>query len=182
MSTLEQGSFEDNKVSFMPIALRYGLIGTLVLIGIELISKALGYTDPTDPSTVMVGYITWALNIGIIITTLILAVREFRAQIGGTISFGRAFVTAFVTGLMIAVISMIWTYLNITIIDPSTLDIVKGAMEEQMAASGAEEEAIGMMSWVTNPYFISGSVLLLRTLSAAIFGLVAAAVLQNDKA
>jgi len=160
----------------MPTALRYGLIGALLLVAVDLLSRVTGMQDPSDPSKAMTALIFLPVNWAILIGTFLMAIKKHREDLGGFITFGRAFTVAFMTGLVIAVITLIWTYVYLAVIDPSILEQVQAVMEDQIPE---DNPAAGFLSTMQSPGFMAGSAFLSRIFSALIFGLIAGGIGQR---
>ncbi|MEZ4960540.1 MAG: DUF4199 domain-containing protein [Saprospiraceae bacterium] len=140
MTTLDnptQGK-DESTVPFLPTAIRYGLIGGLISVVYSLISNMLGFSIPTSIGS-------WLLSIGLMLIiffgTSILAIRQHRnKELGGFITFKRAFLTGLVTLVIMAVISTLFGILYITVIDPGFAKDSVGKMEEFLASFGMPED------------------------------------------
>ena len=172
MSTLDQST----KPSFMPVAIRYAVIGSLVLIAIDLLTRFTGFVDPVDQSKAMNALIILPINWIIAITIFFLAIKEYREQLGGFISFGNAYVVALVTGLIIAGISAVWAFLYLSVIEPDSLNELKSMLEDQA------EQGNPVASFMANSFSPIGmaiSAFINRIFLAAIMGLISAAMGQR---
>lgn len=183
MSTLDQHQDEQSKTAYRPVAMRYGLIAALVIIGLGLIFNVAGlidYTDNSNPGNIASQVLTW----GVIITAMVLAVKTHRDEdLGGYITFGRAYGVVFLTGLIIAVISLIWSYLFMQFIDPGILETVADSTRESMLERGMSEseveEAWGMTSMFISAPAIAGFAFIFTLVGVALIGLIVAAVMQR---
>src|SRR2546430_1345314 len=99
--------------------LKYGLIVGATGILISLLTYLLGL-DKTDTGE----YIKW-INVPIMIIAMVMAIKEKREQeLGGFIEFGQAFGTATMTILISSVISSVFTYLYLAVINPGYRDFM----------------------------------------------------------
>ena len=107
MSTIDNPHMMEES-SPKQVIIRYGLIGGLVAIAYALVAIITGMNSPSNGQAG--GMINALVSLGIYVVFLVLAVREYRDKHqGGFITFGKAFRVAFLTGLMIAVISFCLT-------------------------------------------------------------------------
>lgn len=182
MSTLEQGTFEQNQPQIMPIALRNGLIASLALIAVELVNNLMGYSDPRVEGASTAGWISWILNLGIVFTFLFMSIRQYRSEAGGQISFGRAFSVAGLTGVMLSLVSMAWAFINLSFIDTGAVDMLQEVFFESMSAQPDmdQETAEQWAGWLASPGFIGGIILVIRLIDTLLFSLIGAAILQNE--
>lgn len=140
MTTLDNPSqaVDESAVPFIPTALRYGLIGGLVMVVYSLISNMLGFSIPTGiGSWLLTMLILFSLTFGI----CILAIRQHRnKELNGYISFKRAFVTGLVVLVIMMIISTLFSVLYMTVIDPDFAKDATGKMEEFMSKFGMPED------------------------------------------
>ncbi len=117
-------------------ALKYGLIGG----GISaLLTILLGFVAPE-------AYIKWMSSLPyiIIIVIMVLATKQQRSINGGTISFGDAFVAAFVAMSIAMAIWQLVIFLQYNFIQPDLNDLAKQvALEAMDTVSGAFSGMLG---------------------------------------
>lgn len=171
--------------SYRQISSRFGLITGLILIAISLASSVLGVVDYTQQG----GASNWTISIisyAIVIGAMVMAIRTHRDDdLGGFISFGRAFGVSFLTGLIVAALTMVWTYLFFGFISPEILDSIQEVAREQMAEEqGMSEEQIeqgmSMMSFMFQPGGMAVMAGLGSLLFYSIFALIVSAVMKKD--
>ena len=139
MSTLDQPTVNQDRPSYSRIAINYGLIASMALIAISLVSSVLGFSDPTNPNMVM-SIVISILSFGIIVAAMVMGISKHRDEdLGGYITFGRAFGLAFVMGLVIAIINTLFTFVYMNYIDPSLLESIHENFEAQMDQQGIGE-------------------------------------------
>lgn len=150
MNTLDSIKMVDPKeVSPQPIILRYGLILGLVLVGLSLVANMAGLNDPSKSQYggMLIGLVSMVLYIGFQIS----GIKKHRdADLGGFVSFGRAFTVAFGIGLIAALVSLVFNYLYMNLINPDFTNQIMESTREQYEKQGMSEEQIEMaLGWVT---------------------------------
>ncbi len=181
----EVNSNGQGSTSYRPIAMRYGLIGALVLIGVGLIFNVLNlidYADNTSPGNIASSILSWV----IITAVFVLAVKTHRDEdLGGFITFGRAFGLAFLTGLVLALVSLVWTYVFMEFIDPSILEAVADKTRSDMLARGMSESQVEDVWGITSKFIsapaIAAFAFIFTLIGNVIFGLIVAAVMQKKE-
>jgi hypothetical protein len=185
MSEFDQNLSEQPKVPYRPVAMRYGLIGALVIIGVGLVfnvANLIDYTDNSSPGNIASSVINWAA----IIVAMVLAVKTHRNEdLGGFITFGRAFGVAFLTGLVIAVIGAVWAFVFIQLVDPSILEAIEEATRTSMVDRGMSESEIEQ-AWGITKMFISAPAIaffgfIFNLIGAVVVGLIIAAVMKRER-
>lgn len=184
MSTLDQPQFVDEKtVSYWPVVQRYGLIGGLVLIAFALVSFLFGLNDPTN-ANVFLGLITFAVSAILYIAIGGWAARSHRDQdLGGYISFGRAFRVAFLALLIAMVIGALFQLLYTTLIEPDFFDNLVDNIVAMYEEQGMSEEQIDMALSFTRFFYTPVGFLIAGLGSAlffsALFGVISAAIFKR---
>jgi len=133
-------------VSPFPTALRFGLIGGLLIIVVGLVQYLLGVTSTISQA------LGWSSML-IAIVFPVLAIRGHRDNdLGGYISFGRGLGVGVLTILIISIITVIWTILLYNVIDPSMLDTVLQVQVEAMEEQGMSDDDIENAMEITKQY------------------------------
>ena len=184
MSTLDNPIMENGDVKPGSIALRYGLIGGLVLIAIGLVMQLSGLVDPTDLDK-PTNKIANILNYVIFAALAVLAIKAYRDANGGFVTFGKAFTVGILTMLVVAAITLVWSYVYFALIEPDLLEGIQDAAKEQMIDQrGMSEEdadqAMGMMSWMWNPVMMSVMAALGTVFAGLIISLIVAAIMKKN--
>ncbi len=187
MSTFDNptGGTDQASVSPWPTGMRYGLITALVLVAFSLIMSLSGLVDPADQSN-PANWISSILTYVIMIGAVIMAVRQHRdGELAGFITFGRAFFVGFIVMLIAGLISMVYTYVYFTMIDPGMIDtILEASREQMMERQGMDEEqaeqALSMTSFMFSPIMMTVMSGLGTLLMGIIFSLIAAAVMKRN--
>ena len=185
MSTLDNPFKENPVVSNTQVALRYGVITSVLLIVIGLLGYVTGLTDPSKMST-SVSWINSLLSYAIIIGGMVLAVRHHRDENqNGFISFGKAFGTGFKTVAIISIIQAIWIYIFMGFIAPNLMDQIMQVSIERAAEQGQDPEQVEagmkMMSWMFTPSMMAVMGFLSFTILGSIFALIIAAIMKKDQ-
>jgi hypothetical protein len=131
---------DEASVSMFPTALRYGLAGSVLFVIYTLISHLLGLTVPSSMSMMALQFM---LSLTLTILILYFAVRHHRDQeLGGYISFGRAFMVGLIVLSISVVVNNLFSLLYMTVIDPGYVDTVMESTEEMMLNLGVDDEMI----------------------------------------
>ena len=183
--------YEDNQETFVnpedvkpfPTASRWGLYGGLASIALGLIFYLTGISNFEKRGggvlPQIMSYVVW-------IGTIVMAIRAHKTEdLGGYITFKRAFGTGALAGLIFAIITGIWTYLFFAMIAPDALDMIREMSYNTMAERGMSEEEIeqasGLMSSFTSPAFISLSAFFSSAVISLIISLIAGAIMKQDR-
>jgi hypothetical protein len=127
------------KPSVISISLKYGAISGLIAIVISLIRTMVLEANPMESD--------WKISVlsGIIgIVIIVLAHREYKQTGDGFMSYGKGFGIGFLTTLFSFVISTLFMFIYLFVIDPALYDEIWVKAEEQMREQGQSEEAIEM--------------------------------------
>lgn len=176
---------QPEEVSPWPTGSRYGLLASLVLIALSLVLYLLGVVDMTGQDTTS-SILSNILTFGIVVTALVLAIKQHRDQeLGGMISFGRAFYVGFIAMLVISLVQAVYTYVFFAFIEPGLisemLEITKEQMMDQQGMSASDaESAMGMMSWTFTPSMFALFGLLGTLLVGVIIDLIVAAIMKRE--
>ncbi len=114
-----------------------------------------------------------------------MAIKTHRDQdLGGYITFGRAFGVAFLTGLVMAVIGLVWSFLYLQLVDPSIQETIAEATRQSMRDQGMSESDIDQ-AWGITSMFISAPAIaimgfIFTLLGTVITGLIVAAVMRRN--
>lgn len=176
---------DPSEVSVKPTAIRYGVIGALILIVVGLIFNLTGFISYTDQSHIG-NRINQIIQVLVLIGVVVLTIRTHRDEdLGGFIKYGRCLGVSTFAGLIVGVISAIWTFVYFTLIDPATLTLIKENAWEQALESGTSEEALesarGMMDFFTSAPWISSMVILFTVFITFIIALIAGAIMKKDR-
>ena len=179
MSTLDNPNLIDpSTVPYAKKAFNQGPVAALILIAIGLVFNLTGLVEPGKNDAM--AWIVNIVNIGVIGYFIYTAATKHRDEdLGGYISFGRAFGVGAIVILAVAVITMVWSYIYFAYIDPGVFETIKqGAMEQMMNQQGMSEEdaeqALNTMSFMWKPGVMS----LMTGVSIGFFGLIVALIVS----
>jgi ACR3 family arsenite efflux pump ArsB len=117
--------------------LKFGLISGIVGIFITLLVYIMGLDK--SPSGQYIGWI----NIPVTIILMVMCIKECRETLyNGFISFGQAFKNLFLMMLVSSVISGIFMFFYVSVINPSLIDYIKEQQILEMEKKGMEQAAI----------------------------------------
>lgn len=158
--------------------LKYGLIVAATGILISMITYVLGF-DKTDAGQ-YIGY----LNLPIIIVAMVMAMKEKRTnELGGFIEFGQAFSTGAMLVVVSTVITSIYTYFYMSIINPGLHDYIVQKELAKMEAKGQSQEQIDMaMPYIekfTTPAISSVFILIFGIILGIVIALIVAAIVKK---
>ena len=128
-------------VSFWSTVLRYGIIGSLITIVMGLIGNLTGFSQPGSNfiAPMLFGLISIVVYIGV----LVYAIRFHRdKELGGYITFGRAFIVGFLVAVIMAIIGQLFNYVYVTYIDPDLLANSIEGIREMYENMGMDEATI----------------------------------------
>ena len=108
MDPIDEGHLPPNQsdVPYFSTALRYGLIGGAISIAFSLIANLAGLVDYTGAeSNMLVNIVSFGITVGIVI----FAIQAHRdTELGGYITFGRAFTVGFVAVMVAGLMGAVW--------------------------------------------------------------------------
>ena len=185
MATLDgdYNSIDPSNVSMWPTALRYGGIAAAILIILGLVMHLSGMVDyaaaaagETGAASIIQNIITYAVWIG----SVVMAIKFHRDQeLGGYISFGRAFGEGFATSLIMGLITAVWTYIFFSFIAGDALEMMMEGALESMSDSEADA-AGGILSTMMSPGVMAGMAFGGTIVLGAIISLIAGAVMKKE--
>jgi len=130
---------ETKKTLFIS-ALKTGLILSAVSVAIFLIM----YVADIKPVGIMMPILIMLFSIAIGVVILVVLFKKFRASIGGYISFGDAFLYCFVAFGVSVVVSQLFSYFFVMLVEPEyykqIMDAQKAWIETYLAGKMPEEQ------------------------------------------
>lgn len=171
----------ENKVSTFNTATRYGLFAGLILIVWALFAMVI--FDRTSFLASFLGIIvTTAITIGV----SVMVINYHRdKELGGYISFSKAFVVSILAILIAGAIMSVFSVVDRTIINP---DLYEGQMEEMAIMyedMGMDDEAIDMALKVfeifLSPFGVFFTGILTYAFFGAIISLITALILKREE-
>ncbi len=142
MATLDDNYIDPADVKILPTALYYGGIAGLITILLGLATSLLDLVDPADASSVS-SWIISIMNWAVIIVAIYMAIKSQKDnELGGYLSMGRGIGTGMLTALVLAVISLVWTYVFFSFIDPGMIEEIRNLQLVELEKQGLSEEQI----------------------------------------
>ncbi|MBK9336863.1 MAG: DUF4199 domain-containing protein [Lewinellaceae bacterium] len=178
MTTLDSSAQHHSKPPIWNTVLRYGGICGLAMVVFSLLSYLMG----VDMASMSTGIINFVVAVGITVGVSVMAIRHQRDTLeGGFMTYGRALLIGALTTAVGVVISSIWNYILVTIIDPDYVTRLKESFMEQWSGNMPEEaleqaaanfDEMGDLSTALTNGFIAAAVIgLIAGLIAAAFGM-----------
>lgn len=133
------------------------------------------------------GFISFIISVAIVAVCMGQALKSYRAGLGGFITLGQGFLTAFLTGMVATVLMCLLTITVLTFMGEDLKKEMEDKKMEQidkMEADGASEEAIEWteksFDFFANPVNIALMILVMYTIGSAIMALIMAAVYKKE--
>ena len=138
-------------VPMRPTAMKYGLIGGLILIVLSLVYNMADMIDYTGQES---NWLSNVLNWGVMIGVIVMAIKQHRdEELGGYIKFGRCIGLGTLIGLVIGVLTGIFGLIYFNLIDPGLIDEIMSQFEENFSQQGMDENAMEMaLSWTRSMF------------------------------
>lgn len=174
---------DQGDVSFMQTAIRYGLIGGAASVAVNLVAQLLGWADGSNMGmAALVGIVGMAVYI----VAQVMGVRHHRDnELGGYISFGRAFLVCLVIAMIMAVIAAVWNYIYLNFIDPDMMERMTEMLREQYENMGMSEEdienALSMVDMTTSPLVQLASGIFGGAIMGGVIGLIIGAIMKKEQ-
>ena len=164
--------------SFWKAALIYGAIAGFVgiLLGVIFYVMNLYAASWTQ-------WLTMAVSIAVLVYCL----KAYRTEyLGGFASFGQLFLMAMAIGVVSTILSLIYSYVMYTMIDPELLDKIRLAAEEKMMNNPRIPESmlddmIDRMAKNFEPKRMYTMTVIMGLVFSAIVGLILAAILKKEE-
>jgi hypothetical protein len=171
----------ENSLSISETVKKWGLIYGLIGVIYIYITAILGIQG--DSSNISAGIISFIVTVGIAFTVYSLAVKEYKNENSGILTFGKAYVICLLVGLIGGVIRSVGFYAYIKFIDPTYVEsIIEAQMEaqERMGVTVPDPDSLpAFMKFFQTSEFFALSTLFSAIFGAVIFGLIVAAIHQK---
>ena len=127
----------ESEVSFLPVVRKYGLIMAAVSIIMTLVTSIIGMSN--FALMALIGL----LAIAIMIIVPVLGLKEHRNnELGGLVSFGRAFLVCISILAVSVVLAAIFNFVYMNFINPGYVETMKEGTREMLEKFNAPEEQI----------------------------------------
>jgi Na+-translocating ferredoxin:NAD+ oxidoreductase RnfE subunit len=162
------------------IALKWGLISAVVSIVYTVVLMLTGnYQNPDFQ------WINFFIGLIITVATLVLAIKEFRTQNEGYLSFGQGLGVGTLTSAISGLISGGFVLIYLRFIDDSSLKVAQDRAREQWEAQGMSdaqmEQAEQFLTMFTSPGLLFAFSVVGAVILGFILSLILAAILKKDR-
>ncbi len=158
----------EDKSTFWKNSLKHGLIVGLAMV----VYGVLLYILELNLNTAL-GYVNYV----ILIAGFILGTKAFRDhELNGNISYGRALGYSVVILTVATLISIIYSYLMMTVIDPDMVNKIQAIGEEKMLERGMTDEQIEMAQKMNSKFMSPGIMMTFAFVGMMIFGTILALI------
>ncbi|MFA5972702.1 MAG: DUF4199 domain-containing protein [Lentimicrobiaceae bacterium] len=176
----------ETKNSLFNSALKSGLIIGVVSIVVFIIM----YVADIKPVGIMVPILIMLASLAISIILLVILFKKYRTEIGGFISFRNAFLYCFITLVIASLVSTLFTFLFIKLIEPdyykNIMEAQKTWMENYLAGKMSDEQLTEALDKLDVQAVNMGSItttlknFLIGTLVNGIFALIIGAIMKKN--
>ena len=155
----------------------------LILGAVSIVVFLLMYVADIKPVGIMGPILMLLGSIAISIIVLVVLFKKFRTSIGGFISFRDAFLYCFIAFAVSVIISQLFSYIFILLVDPeyykNIMEAQKTWMENYLAGKMSEEQITQQLDKLDEQASKMGtfSAMLKNVLTSSIFGAIIALIL-----
>ncbi len=163
--------------------MKWGLITGMVYVIFSLLNNMLGLQEGGGFS--MLGMLSNTLVFLGTLVTVYLGVKEIRdTQLGGFLTFGQGFKSGMGIALIAALVSAVFSYIYLALIDPDFISKLMAATEAQWEKQNMPEDQMDVarkyMGYMMNPFIISLIAMVSVIFWGLIKSLITAALLKVD--
>ncbi len=134
-----ENPYDESSVSIWGMVKKWGLISALVGIVFQLFQQI---TNVMGQSGGIIALYT-VVSFGVSIAIYVMTVREHREdELGGFISFKRAFYLLFMVGMLSTAIALVFNYIYMNFISPSAMDAQLEMTRNMMEKFGLPEDQL----------------------------------------
>jgi len=165
MDVLDNNDFNNADNKAMPYAQKWALYG----VAVAVIGGLLAFSF---------------LGVAAFIGAIVMATRERAKDFGRGFSFGKAWGTGALTGVIFAVLVGIWVFIYMNFIDPGSVDAAQMVMEAEWEKQGMSEEQMEQAAGWANMFTGAGPAAIMGAIGYSLFGmlisLITGAILKKD--
>lgn len=175
----------ETKNSLLNSAVRSGLI----IGAVSIVVFILMYVTDIKPVGIMMPILIMLISLAISISILVVLFKKYRTSIGGFISFGNAFLYCFIALAVSVILSQLFNYLFILLVDPeynkSIMEAQKTWMENYLAGKMPEEkiaeqlDALDLQAAKMGKFSYIIRTSLISTAVSAVIALIVAAIMKK---
>ncbi len=172
---------EQADTPFIGLALKYGLIGGLIVTAWTLLSGVLGLNEASTTSAIVGTLVGLGIYAGVVYT----AIKKHRDEdLGGHISLGRAFLLGLISCIVTGLIGGLAAFVYYNFIDPAAIDQIVESTAEMMEGFGLPEEQLEEAIQGARDGFGFGKLMMNSGIGAAIMGgivsIITAAIMKKE--
>lgn len=165
----------EEQVTGRQIGIKFGVIFGLV---------STLYTLAMAMARIQLPFVGMFIQWGIVIGVFVFACKEFKANNGNIMSFGKGFGILMMVSLIGGLIRSVASYVYF-IVDPAYLDFIKDAQQNSPFGpppdQGNAADVEGMMAFFTSPEFMAIVSFIMAIFAGLIFGLIVSAIMKNEE-
>jgi len=164
------------KVSMSPYGIKYGVIASLAVIIYGMVLNLTGLN-----MNQALGYVNYLVLGGV----MYLGCKSYKKSNEGFMSFGDGVGLSMIIASITGVISSVFTYAYMLLVDSSIIDLIKEKQIEEFERQGLTdsqiEQAIEMSEMFMTPGMISIMAFVGMIIIGLILGLIVSAIVKNPK-
>lgn len=176
-----------------PIAMRYALIAVGFAVTMVFLQFLGGLMDmapmmeegASTTGRTIITYVLMFLSMAVYMYLYFLAVKDYRTQLGGFISFGQGFKVSFFSVLIKLLFLSLFVFMFYSFINPGfheeMLDFLRFTMEKQGAPDEAIETSVSWMGGMYSPLGMTFLTGFMTLIGGSILSLIAAAIGQKHR-
>lgn len=171
---------ETQTASTKKIGLNYGLILGLISVAFSVIIWVLGYAIERP-------WWTSVLSFVIMLLVIVYGLKAFKSGNSGFMSLGQAIKTGLTIALIAGIISALYTYVFVTVIEPDFVGQILEETERQMyeqnpnITSEQAEMGLSMTEKFTSPWMMAIFTIIGSLFFGFIISLIAGLIMKNNK-
>lgn len=163
----------DKKGSILNIGLKWGLILGLMMIIMGIIINMFHMYESNS--------FVQIISLILLVSSLWMAISEYKGFNDGFGNFGELFGLGMLVLGISVVLSSIFTYINMTIIDPEIVDAIKELQIIEMEKQGLSDDQIDQALSFMTPGFMVAIAFLIQAFVGTIVALLTAAIFKNNR-
>ncbi|NIJ51436.1 DUF4199 domain-containing protein [Dyadobacter arcticus] len=166
----------DEKISTARVALKYGILGAVVIMVYTTIINISGFSQ---------NKILSSLSFLFMIIAIVLAMKNFREQSKGFMSYGEGLGLGTLTSAVLGLLSSAFTMFYVQFIDDTLLAQALDKVREDMESRGKDDSEIEMAMELSqklmSPAIVFPASILVYVITGFVISLVAAAIIRREK-
>jgi uncharacterized membrane protein len=170
-NTIDVGMEEQPRVSPFNTAMRYGLIGGLVMVVISLLLYLLNLQEITWLSTVvMLGVLGVFIYLGL--------VNHRDNDLGGYMKYGRGVGTGTLIAVFMGIIGAVYLYIFLSFIDQSVITQAMNEAREALVERGMSDDEIEQALKISGMFMQPWAMAIMSIFAYAFYGVIEALIIS----